>query len=74
MIWIESLIKSGARHYTCTSNKEFEVTPGSKREHISYRALMPQVISKLGREPADYNELIIVAEQILREKSVNRIP
>jgi len=68
MSWTESLIKSGGRHYTCTSNKEFEVMPGSKREYISYCALMPQVISKLGREPADHNELIIVAEQILREE------
>lgn len=46
MSWLKELLGSGARHYTCTSNKGLELTPGSEREHISYDALLPKKIRK----------------------------
>ena len=64
--WLDRL--KGTQHYTCTSNKELESTPGSQRERVSYDALLPRVTERLGRPPADHNELVMVSEQILRQK------
>lgn len=67
MSWIEKLLGIGATHYTCTSNRKLEATPGSSREHISYDVLIPKVRERLGRDPIDPIELSIVAEQIIRD-------
>lgn len=67
MKWLDKLVQSGAQHYTCTSNKALEATPGSEREAINYAALAPLVVERLGRQPADYAELVIVSEQLIRQ-------
>jgi hypothetical protein len=51
-------------HYTCTSVKDLEDREG----FMPYSGLMPEIRDKLGREPADRGELVIVAEQVIYDR------
>ena len=60
-------ISSTNTHYTCTSSRTAETSPGSTKEHIDWEFLDKKIRERIGRKPKDGKEAVILAEQVISE-------